>query len=45
MKTFVISVYNEFDTAIVPQTQVQQVDGLMGAPVDNVVMLGFKRVA
>lgn len=44
MKAFTVAVYSEFDTLIVDETRVEQVDGLMAAPVGNVVMLGLKEI-
>jgi hypothetical protein len=44
IKAFIAAVYSEFETVIVPETRIEQVDGLMGAPVGNKVMLGFRHI-
>ncbi|KAG9228439.1 cytochrome P450 [Amylocarpus encephaloides] len=44
MKTYIVAFYNELDTFIVSDTIFDQVDGLMGAPVGDVVNLGVREI-
>jgi hypothetical protein len=37
-------VYRGFETVMVPDTRIKQVDGLMGAPVGNNIMLGLREI-
>jgi hypothetical protein len=43
MKSYIVAVYAEFDTIIVPETRIEQTHGLIGSPVGNQVMLGIRK--
>jgi hypothetical protein len=43
MKTYIVAVYAEVDTAIVLETRIQQTHGLIGSPVGHQVLLGINQ--
>lgn len=44
MKALVVAVYQEFESAELSEMRIEQVEGLIGHPVDQSMMLEFKRL-
>ncbi|KAF7953143.1 hypothetical protein EAE96_006360 [Botrytis aclada] len=43
MKAVIVAVFGEFQSMILPETKIEQVEGLIGHPADYIIMLAFKR--